>query len=212
MYATGIVIFVTFILFCARFSDSVHDRNPVPFSKLATCQEFDIDSHKCLHFFPLETIKNYQTKEYKLHLKFYVMATNDANIVLTNGYGEGTVRYTAVIAGGGNTYSWLRNTSDTTLGLESHLTDILSPLWPTPIVVRQKTNGLLDVSIPGVAEPLLLADASDLTEVKSFCLYAWRNKSRWFYNCTESEDILLDKNTDCNSRRGQCQLFVGFEN
>lgn len=46
----------------------------------------------------------------------------------------------SVIAGGGNTYSWLTNTSATTLGLESHLTDILSPLWPTPIVVRQKTS------------------------------------------------------------------------
>ncbi|CAD7081951.1 unnamed protein product [Hermetia illucens] len=120
------------------------------------------------------------------------MATKDANIVLTNGYGEGTIRYTAVVGGYANTYSWLRNTSDTTVGLDSHLPNILSPLWPTPITVEQKHNGRLDISIPGVAEPLLTADASDLTEVKSFCIYAWTNPCRWFYNCTEIEDALSD--------------------
>lgn len=46
--------------------------------------------------------------------------------------------YFSVVGGYANTYSWLRNTSDTTVGLDSHKTGILSPLWPTPIVVRQK--------------------------------------------------------------------------
>ncbi|XP_037907734.1 uncharacterized protein LOC119649593 isoform X2 [Hermetia illucens] len=97
-----------------------------------------------------------------------------------------------VIGGVGNTYSWLRNTSDTTIGLDSHLPNILSPLWPTPIIIEQKHDGRLDVSIPEVAEPLLTTDASDLTNVQSFCLYAWRNPCRWFFNCTEIEDDLLD--------------------
>lgn len=38
-----------------------------------------------------------------------------------------------------------------------------------------------------MADPLLVADASDLKEIKAFCMYAWKNKSRWFYNCTEEE-------------------------
>lgn len=45
-------------------------------------------------------------------------------------------------------------------------------------------DGQLSVAIPGVIDPLLRADASDL-EVKSVCLYAWKAASRWFYNCNE---------------------------
>lgn len=45
-------------------------------------------------------------------------------------------------------------------------------------------DGQLSVAIPGVIDPLLRADASDL-EVKSVCLYAWQAESRWFYNCNE---------------------------
>ncbi|XP_037907731.1 uncharacterized protein LOC119649593 isoform X1 [Hermetia illucens] len=186
------VCLILFVLCLLKYSFSVHNKHPVLFSKLATCQEFSLEADKCLHFFPFEKIKNYKSKENKIHLKLYVMASMDANIVLTNGYGEGTVRYTAVIGGVGNTYSWLRNTSDTTIGLDSHLPNILSPLWPTPIIIEQKHDGRLDVSIPEVAEPLLTTDASDLTNVQSFCLYAWRNPCRWFFNCTEIEDDLLD--------------------
>ncbi|CAD7081944.1 unnamed protein product [Hermetia illucens] len=190
--------FALFVLSLFTFCNCDYSKNPVPFSKLATCQEFDIDSNRCLHFFPIESIKNYKTKEYKLYLKFYVMAWTDANIVLFDGFPKWKVRYTVVVGGGGgNKYSWLRDTNDTIVGPESHLTDILSPLWPTPIIVRQKINGELDISVPGVADPLLITDASDLKETKSFCLYAWTNKSRWFYNCTEEEDILLD--SDDNS-------------
>ncbi|CAD7081943.1 unnamed protein product [Hermetia illucens] len=121
------------------------------------------------------------------------MASTDANIVLFNGIPKWDVRYTVVVSGGSdNRYSWLRNTNDTTVGPESHLGQLLSPLWPLPITVRQKINGELQISVPGVADPLLVADASDLKEIKAFCMYAWKNKSRWFYNCTEEEDIFLD--------------------
>lgn len=67
----------------------------VSFLKLSTCQEFDIDSSECQHYFPIDVFKNNISSEYKLHLTFYVMTTNDANIVLTNGKNRGTVRYTA---------------------------------------------------------------------------------------------------------------------
>ncbi|CAD7093724.1 unnamed protein product [Hermetia illucens] len=159
----------------------------VPFLKLATCRDFNIKSSECQHYFPIDMLTNNISNEYKLHLTFYVMTTTAANIVLTDGNNKGKVRYKAVVGGYANTYSWLRNTSDTTVGLDSHKTGILSPLWPTPIVVRQKYDGQLSVAIPGVIDPLLRADASDL-EVKSVCLYAWQAESRWFYNCNEDNE------------------------
>ncbi|CAD7091532.1 unnamed protein product [Hermetia illucens] len=131
------------------------------------------------------------------------MAKNDANIVLSNSQGKGTVQYTIVVGGADNTYSWLRNTSDTTVGLDSHTPGLLSPLFPTPVIVRQKHNGQVEVSVPGITDPLLRADAADL-EVQSICFYAWNTQSRWFYNCAEKEDSCSVVKRNCaqlNSRK-----------
>lgn len=188
MFFTRVVRPVMLVVLLSSSGQSVYNQNPVPFSKLATCQEFTLNAERCMHFFPIESVKNYKTKENKIHLKFYVMAARDANIVLSSGYGENDARYTAVIGGVENTYSWISNRQDTIVGQDSRLPNILSPLYPTPIVVLQKTSGQLHISIPSQAEPLLMADAPDLTEVKLFCLYSWRTDSRWFFNCTEVED------------------------
>lgn len=57
----------------------------VPLTKLVTCKEYDSTATPvCQHFFPINIFKNYVSSEYKLYLKFYVMARNDANIVLSN--------------------------------------------------------------------------------------------------------------------------------
>lgn len=87
---------IFFVFTCLEISKSVHNKHPVPFNKLATCQEFDVESKSCLHYFPVGSIKNYKNRDFKLQMKFYVMATNDANIVLTNGLelGKGRIAYT----------------------------------------------------------------------------------------------------------------------
>lgn len=54
------------------------------------------------------------------------------------------------------------------------------------------SDGMLFVSIPNVAEPLMVADASDLTQINQVCIYAWNTESRWFYNCTELDGKSLN--------------------
>lgn len=88
------VICLTFLI-SGLLSVATIAHSKVSFLKLSTCQEFDIDSSECQHYFPIDVLKNNISSEYKLHLTFYVMTTNDANIVLTNGKNRGTVRYTA---------------------------------------------------------------------------------------------------------------------
>lgn len=95
MFFTRVVRPVMLVVLLSGSGQSVYNQNPVPFSKLATCQEFTLNAERCMHFFPIESVKNYKTKENKIHLKFYVMAARDANIVLSSGYGENDARYTA---------------------------------------------------------------------------------------------------------------------
>ncbi|XP_037911064.1 uncharacterized protein LOC119651511 [Hermetia illucens] len=205
---------IFFVFTCLEISKSVHNKHPVPFNKLATCQEFDVESKSCLHYFPVGSIKNYKNRDFKLQMKFYVMATNDANIVLTNGLelGKGRIAYTIVVAGFENTYSWIRNTTEVTVGIDSHLPKILSPLWPTPILVQVKYDGTLLVSIPDVAEPLMVADARDLTEINQVCIYAWNCESRWFYNCTELEDVFIEDESDCSHNKRDCLAGIEWVN
>lgn len=96
MVFTRISLVIFSILTYMRIIGSIYNKYPVPFNKLATCQEFNIESKSCQHYFPVKSIKNYKTNEFKLQMRFYVMATNDANIVLTNGLesGKGRIAYT----------------------------------------------------------------------------------------------------------------------
>ncbi|XP_037919957.1 uncharacterized protein LOC119657218 [Hermetia illucens] len=196
MFSTRVVT----VLFCAltfvNVSQSGESQHKASFLKLATCQEYDIESTSCQHYFPVDVFKNHRTDEYKLYLKFYVMTGHDANIVLSSSLKKSDIQYIIVVGGGGNTYSWLRNGTDTTVGLDSRMVGILSPLWPATIIVRQKYGGQLEVAVPGVADPLLRAEAADL-EVQSVCLFAWDNQSRWFYNCSDQEDHCLAIRENC---------------
>ncbi|CAD7080784.1 unnamed protein product [Hermetia illucens] len=171
------------------FGGITNARPPISFLKLATCQEYVTNSDPCEHFFPIDVFKNNKSSEYKLRLKFYVMGAVDANIKLSNGQDVEMVPYTIVVGGHNNTYSRIRNSAMHTTGLDSNITGILSPLWPTPIDVRLKHDGELSVAITGVGDPLLRANTPDL-DVKSLCLNVWRSEGRWFYNCNEDDESI----------------------
>ncbi|CAD7080785.1 unnamed protein product [Hermetia illucens] len=113
------------------------------------------------------------------------MTASDASIKLSNGRDAEMVLYTIVVGGSSNTFSQIQNATGNKAGMYSNRTGILSPLWPTPIEVRQKYNGELSVAIPGVVDPLLRTDAPDL-DMKSLCLNNL-SEGRWFYNCNEDD-------------------------
>ncbi|XP_037904774.1 uncharacterized protein LOC119647736 [Hermetia illucens] len=178
------VICLTFLVNSLSSATS-NARSSVPLWKLATCKELVTNSDHCEHFFPIDVFKNNQSSEYKLYLKFYVMTASDASIKLSNGRDAEMVLYTIVVGGSSNTFSQIQNATGNKAGMYSNRTGILSPLWPTPIEVRQKYNGELSVAIPGVVDPLLRTDAPDL-DMKSLCLNNL-SEGRWFYNCNEDD-------------------------
>ncbi|CAD7081338.1 unnamed protein product [Hermetia illucens] len=168
-------------------------------SKLATCNEFVTDSKECEHYFPLDYMKNYRSEKYSLYFKLYVFSYHDANLVLSNTKSGADCR--VVIGGWSNTLSVLHcNGKDLD---KTSIKNITSPMWPIPVVIRQTVCGWLDISIPGIAEPLLTANVGNLN-FNYICLFAYGSTNRWFYNCTEEEDNFYE------SRSNNCTIFSEF--
>ncbi|EDW61103.1 neuronal acetylcholine receptor subunit alpha-4 [Drosophila virilis] len=166
-------------------------RYNISFAQLDTCDSIDIDAssgYAYKDFFMVHTLDNNNVKlNERLHLKFYVLTSMDAHILLsvTNRPRPNDRVYEIVIGAGGNTFSAIR----TSMGLRRVSTNqdpqLLSVYEPTPIEIVQTKDGDLYVYIPGFKkEPLLhFLDASALSiNYISFSTFG-SNSARWFYDC-----------------------------
>ncbi|KAH8299472.1 hypothetical protein KR044_001735, partial [Drosophila immigrans] len=166
-------------------------RYNISFAQLDTCDSIDIDtSHGYAYkdFFMVHALDNNNIKDNeRLHLKFYVLTSMDAHILLSvTSHPRHMDRvYEIVIGAGGNTFSAIR----TNMGMRRVSTNqdpqLLSIYEPTPIEIVQTKDGDISVYIPGFkTEPLLhYLDVSPLTiNYISFSTFG-TNSARWFYDC-----------------------------
>ncbi|XP_001362061.3 neuronal acetylcholine receptor subunit alpha-10 [Drosophila pseudoobscura] len=170
---------------------TVAGRYNISFAQLDTCDSYTIKEagYAYRDFFMVHTLDNNQVNNNKrLHLKFYVLTSMDAHILLsvTNRLRPNDRVYEIVIGAGGNTFSAIR----TAMGLRRVSTNqdrnLLSVFEPTPIEIVQTQDAELFVYIPGFkTEPLLqFMDASALTiNYISFSSFG-TNTARWFYDCS----------------------------
>ncbi|SPP72752.1 neuronal acetylcholine receptor subunit beta-2 [Drosophila guanche] len=166
-------------------------RYNISFAQLDSCESYTIKEagYAYRDFFMVHTLDNNQIKgKERLHLKFYVLTSMDAHILLsvTNRLRPNDRVYEIVIGAGGNTFSAIR----TAMGLRRVSTNqdrnLLSVFEPTPIEIVQTQDAELFVYIPGFkTEPLLqFMDASPLTiNYISFSSFG-TNSARWFYDCS----------------------------
>ncbi|XP_023167360.2 ligand-gated ion channel 4 [Drosophila hydei] len=166
-------------------------RYNISFAQLDTCDSIEIDKfagYAYKDFFMLHTLDNNKVlPNERLHLKFYVVTTMDAHILLsvTNHPRPDDRVYEIVIGAGGDTFSTIR----TSMGMKRVSTnqdlELLSVYEPTPIEIIQTKDGDLYVYIPGhKKEPLLhYIDPSPLSiNYISFSTFG-TNAARWFYDC-----------------------------
>ncbi|XP_016991994.1 acetylcholine receptor subunit beta [Drosophila rhopaloa] len=162
----------------------------VSFSQLEFCETYMANpGYLYRDFFEVHELSNNNKKAgERLHLKFYVMTSMDAHILLsvTNHMRFNDRVYEIVIGAGGNKFSAIR----TAMGMRRVATNsdsnLVSLYEPTPIEIVQTQNGELFVYIPGFKkEPLLkFIDESPLTiNYLSFSSYG-TNTARWFYDCS----------------------------
>ncbi|KAH8395369.1 hypothetical protein KR222_003019, partial [Zaprionus bogoriensis] len=166
-------------------------RYNVSLEQLNSCDSLDIEpssGYVYQNFFMVHSMENnkIQSNE-RLHLKFYVLTTMDAHILLsvTNRPRQYDRVYEIVIGAGGNTFSTIR----TTIGARRVSTNqdpyLLSVYDPTPIEIVQTKDGDLYVYLPGFKkDPLLhFLDSSPLNvNYISFSSFG-SNSARWFYDC-----------------------------
>ncbi|XP_034109092.1 proton-gated ion channel subunit pbo-5 [Drosophila albomicans] len=170
---------------------AVKSRYNISFAQLDTCDSINIDTsqgYSYKDFFMVHRLNNNNIKDNeRLHLKFYVLTSMDAHILLSvTSHPRLTDRvYEIVIGAGGNTFSAIR----TSMGLRRVSTNqdpqLLSIYEPTPIEIVQTKDGDLFVYIPGFKTEALLhyLDASALTiNYISFSTFGV-NSARWFYDC-----------------------------
>ncbi|XP_030372094.1 acetylcholine receptor subunit beta [Scaptodrosophila lebanonensis] len=171
-------------------SAATKGRYNITFAELDSCDTYEITEggYAYKDFFIVHSLDNNNIKnDERLHLKFYVLTSMDAHILLsvTDRPRPHDRVYEIVIGAGGNTFSAIR----TSMGLRRVSTNqdqhLLSIYDPTPIEIIQTKDGNLQVFIPGFkTEPLLrFLDASALTiNYVSFSTFG-PNTARWFYDC-----------------------------
>ncbi|XP_017045094.1 neuronal acetylcholine receptor subunit alpha-6 [Drosophila ficusphila] len=162
----------------------------VSFSQLDSCESISIPNtgYGYRTFFMVHELDNNNRKAGEwLHLKFYVMTSMDAHILLsvTNHLRGNDRVYEIVIGAGGNTFSAIRTAMGFRRVATNHDHNLVSLHEPTPIEIVQTQNGELFVYIPGFKkEPLLqFIDESPLSiKYISFSSFG-SNTARWFYDC-----------------------------
>ncbi|ALC40474.1 maker5 [Drosophila busckii] len=170
---------------------TVESRFNISFAQLDSCNSYEIESSRGYSYkdsFMVHTMDNNNIEpNQRLHLKFYVLTSMDAHILLsvTSRPRPNDRVYEIVIGAGGNTFSAIR----TSMGLRRVSTNqdphLLSMYDPTPVEIIQTKEGDLYVYIPGFKkEPLLhFMDASALNiNYISFSSFG-TNSARWFYDC-----------------------------
>ncbi|XP_017077032.2 acetylcholine receptor subunit beta isoform X1 [Drosophila eugracilis] len=166
------------------------NRFNVSFSQLESCESYSIPNlgYGYRNFFMLNELSNNNRKAgERLHLKFYVLTSMDAHILLsvTNHPRLRDRVYEIVIGAGGNTFSAIRTVMGMLRVATSQEPNLVSLYEPTPIEIVQTQNGELFVYIPGFKkEPLLkFIDESPLAiNYLSFSSFG-SNTARWFYDC-----------------------------
>ncbi|XP_020800363.1 neuronal acetylcholine receptor subunit alpha-3 [Drosophila serrata] len=167
-----------------------HCKYNVSFAQLDSCESYSIRDagYAYRDFFMVHSLDNNKAKAgERLHLKFYVLTTMDAHILLsvTNHVRPNDRVYEIVIGAGGNTFSAIRTAMGVRRVSTNQDRNLLSLYEPTPIEIVQTQNAELFVYIPGFKkEPLLqFIDASALTiNYISFSSFG-TNTARWFYDC-----------------------------
>ncbi|XP_055920838.1 acetylcholine receptor-like protein cup-4 [Eupeodes corollae] len=161
----------------------------ISLSNLATCEEYYIKSRGYTYadFFNINSMKNGKTKDNeRLHLKFYVMTSMDAHILLSEVDNPRKLDrvYEIVLGAGANSFSAIRLMMSRERVTTILAPDLLSALDPMPIEIIQTKDGILLVNIPGFAEPHLnYTDESPLNiRFVSFSSYGIIS-AKWFYDC-----------------------------
>ncbi|XP_055837476.1 acetylcholine receptor-like protein cup-4 [Episyrphus balteatus] len=171
----------------SRFCDA--SKFNISLSNLATCEEYNIKSkgYTYADFFQVNSLKNARTNDnQRLHLKFYVMTSMDAHILLseTDNPRKSDRVYEIVLGAGGNTFSAIRSMMSRDRVSTILADDLLSVFDPMPVEIIQTNDGVLLVNIPGFAEPhLKYSDDSPLNiRFLSFSSYG-SISAKWFYDC-----------------------------
>ncbi|XP_055839970.1 uncharacterized protein LOC129907676 [Episyrphus balteatus] len=154
---------------------------------------------------------NLKNDNERLHLKFYVKASMEAHILLSENnsykwkfpafnfqigyfqfsFGKNPGRgYEIVIGGLRNTISWISAGRDIGVRLKRARNtkvdspNILSSSDPIPIEIIQTNDGELIVNIPGYSVPFLKYWDTDPVNINyfSFATYGG-NSAEWFFNC-----------------------------
>ncbi|XP_016967744.1 uncharacterized protein LOC108036246 [Drosophila biarmipes] len=162
----------------------------VSFSQLDSCDSFSVPNtgYSYRKFYMLRDLSNNNRKAgERLHLKFYVLTTMDAHILLsvTNHPRINDRVYEIVIGAGANTFSAIRTSMGLRRVATSQEPNLVSLYEPTPIEIVQTQNGELFVYIPGFkSEPLMqFIDNDPLTiNYLSFSSFG-SNTARWFFDC-----------------------------
>ncbi|XP_055837506.1 uncharacterized protein LOC129905904 [Episyrphus balteatus] len=160
-------------------------------------------------FIEVSSIKtNLPKHNERLHMKFYVMTSMEAHILLSENnspnwefpvyfnfhfgcidlsvaakHGRG---YEIVLGGYGNTLSWI--STGKSIGIsrntEVNSPNILSSLDPIPVEIIQTNEGELIVNVPGHRVPLLKYLDMNPVNIKYFSFGTYGgNSAKWFYNC-----------------------------
>ncbi|KAH8283455.1 hypothetical protein KR018_002519, partial [Drosophila ironensis] len=166
-------------------------RYNVSFAQLDTCNSYEIREagYAYRDFFVVHSLDNKQLREgERLHLKFYVLTSKDAHILLSVAKQPRSNDrvYEIVIGAGENTFSTIRTTMGARRVSTNQDHNLLSVYEPTPIEIVQTQNGDLLVYIPGFKEEPLLkfTDPDPLTiNYLSFSSFGL-NRARWFYDCS----------------------------
>lgn len=101
-----------------------------------------------------------------------------------------------MIGAGGNSFSEIRKMKQKRPIKTRSLTDVLSPIKPTPIEINIFRNGTIQVWVIGKPIPLLTAFDRDLVTVNYLSFCSWGTAmGKWFYDCP-NDNLVSDSLED----------------
>ncbi|CAD7088441.1 unnamed protein product [Hermetia illucens] len=214
MEITWVLILNFFLVLCLE--RTFGSRYNVSLSDLVKCKEYRIESgYVYRNFFLLDEFRNNRTENERFRFKFYVMAASNAHILLSpmDKAKKGDSVYEIVIGAGGNTFSTIRPQIGGRQLIVKKQNGLLNGIDPTPIIVVQKTDGTLEVTIPTFVGALLSYKDPKPLNIKyvSFSSYG-STSARWFYDCGGDEETHMEmkKENLTSLERLQVDLFANY--
>ncbi|XP_055839968.1 uncharacterized protein LOC129907675 [Episyrphus balteatus] len=156
----------------------------ISLGELEKCEVYYLDgTHgKFIDFFEVNSVKNNLKKDNeRLHLRFYLMASNTSNILLSNNTFCDGHCYEIVLR---DFKSSIVTKYPQFYAENKTSPNMLSTFDPMPVEIIQRNDGELIVNVPGYAEPLMKYLDRNPVDIKYFKFASHRKTpAKWFYNC-----------------------------